>query len=454
MEILIVAALIGVIPAAIASSKGYSFALWWFFGATLFVVALPIALLMSPNLAAIERSKLCEGMKKCPFCAELVKVEARVCKHCGRDFPHPVSETPQSQDRAGIDGGVCAGRLSGEPLPPNFDERGLPLEIRCYQQLDTATHAAFKSAIVALLGDIGKDYASQPRVLPLVMLALMDYGSQQLRAAAIKAVEEIYRHSESGPPRNVLDVVLVHLRDTYVIVHRAALDALRSTSRWLTKPQALEALNGLWALLNAYRDDPFEMKDVCVVLLAVTRRFADLRQYAFRMVNSVFPTKQAMVDEDLLEAMGRYVEPSERAAEIVVHQAAWCLSQYSRDRYNSYEYCARANAFEWLFRIPQALYAATRAELLDAAQQLAAKDTWESLHFAALFSQFGDYPAEEVVLRAAAAALPAEQRYDSFRRELGNLATIAEANSRLCSGEVDSARRAMDAIQEIPDDAP
>jgi zinc-ribbon domain len=25
--------------------------------------------------------------KKCPFCAELVKPEAKVCKHCGRDLP-------------------------------------------------------------------------------------------------------------------------------------------------------------------------------------------------------------------------------------------------------------------------------------------------------------------------------------------------------------------------------
>jgi hypothetical protein len=25
--------------------------------------------------------------KKCPFCAEVVKREAVVCKHCGREFP-------------------------------------------------------------------------------------------------------------------------------------------------------------------------------------------------------------------------------------------------------------------------------------------------------------------------------------------------------------------------------
>jgi hypothetical protein len=128
------------------------------------------------------------------------------------------------------------------------------------------------------------------------------------------------------------------------------------------------------------------------------------------------------------------------------------LSQYSRDRYNSYDYCARAKAFEWLLRIPEVLYVATRETLLAAAQQLAAKDAWESFHFAAMFSQFGDYAAEQAVLRSALAALPAEQRYDSFRRELGNLAAVAEANCHLCDGEVDLARQSMEAVQEIPDD--
>lgn len=27
--------------------------------------------------------------KKCPFCAEIIKREATVCKHCGRDIPAP-----------------------------------------------------------------------------------------------------------------------------------------------------------------------------------------------------------------------------------------------------------------------------------------------------------------------------------------------------------------------------
>ena len=86
MEILVIGAVIGLIPAAIAQSKGYSFVLWWFFGTFLFVVALPAALLMKPDTAVLERSQLSRGMKKCPFCAELIKLEANVCKHCGREL--------------------------------------------------------------------------------------------------------------------------------------------------------------------------------------------------------------------------------------------------------------------------------------------------------------------------------------------------------------------------------
>lgn len=87
MEILLIAVVIGLLPAAIASGKGRNFFAWWFYGAAFWIIAFPWSLMLKPDQKALEGRSLSTGAeKKCPECAELVKVDAKVCRFCQHRF--------------------------------------------------------------------------------------------------------------------------------------------------------------------------------------------------------------------------------------------------------------------------------------------------------------------------------------------------------------------------------
>ncbi len=79
-ELIILAALVGLIPAVIAKRKGHSFLLWWIFGGLLLIVALPLALYQK------------DRRPRCPECREIVQPEATRCPHCNAEIAGRVVE--------------------------------------------------------------------------------------------------------------------------------------------------------------------------------------------------------------------------------------------------------------------------------------------------------------------------------------------------------------------------
>jgi hypothetical protein len=100
MEFVVTICLLGVITGAIAKNKGHSFGKWWFYGAALFIVALPMAIMLKPLPGTPAAATDPSNLRKCPKCAELIQNEASICRFCNSEVtPLPPSMPAKNQNQ-------------------------------------------------------------------------------------------------------------------------------------------------------------------------------------------------------------------------------------------------------------------------------------------------------------------------------------------------------------------
>ena len=306
----------------------------------------------------------------------------------------------------------------------------------------------FKACCVSLLGELGRDYRLQPRVLPLIWRALMDYGSAWARAKAIHATVEMFSSSPASPPANLVDTIILHLQDPKVVVHQAALRAVSWHPSWFDEKQSFEVLKCLNAHFHVYRDDKHQLNDICDGILKVGYRNGRLKLFALRMVKSVYPTGEELVDVNIAEQLIRLFEPDDEYAALVAKDIGVHLASHDRDHYNDYRYSQRLRMFEWLHQLPKVTYQRATDYLLASAREMAKRDAWEACNFASLFAHYRLFRYEQSVLETVATSLPEEPRHEMFRTKLHQLAMIAAGNAAL---QADDTRVAEKCFSKIKD---
>ncbi|PWC19064.1 MULTISPECIES: hypothetical protein [Brenneria] len=89
-----IAAILGLAFGAVAYKKGYSLLFWWLYGFVVFILPTflfgPIAgivIYLFVLIILYFKNPNQIKFKKCDSCAEIVRIEAVKCKHCGGDLP-------------------------------------------------------------------------------------------------------------------------------------------------------------------------------------------------------------------------------------------------------------------------------------------------------------------------------------------------------------------------------
>jgi hypothetical protein len=95
MVLIIVWIIFGIIASSVANGKGHSGIGFFFYGVFLGPIAVIHALLLQQNSKGgvgpianhISVPFDTKTRRDCPFCAESIKIEAKVCRYCQRDVP-------------------------------------------------------------------------------------------------------------------------------------------------------------------------------------------------------------------------------------------------------------------------------------------------------------------------------------------------------------------------------
>lgn len=83
-SLLVWSIIFAVVTAIIANTKGLSPGKWTVIGFILGPIGVIWVLVTAKDQSTLEAESLRSGkFKKCPLCAEVIKKEASVCKHCG-----------------------------------------------------------------------------------------------------------------------------------------------------------------------------------------------------------------------------------------------------------------------------------------------------------------------------------------------------------------------------------
>lgn len=268
--------------------------------------------------------------------------------------------------------------------------------------------------------------------LPTFMSSLADYSSPLARAVAIDALQKAFQYARLTLPSNVVDLIVLHLRDTYVVVHKAAVNLFRFWWIPLTDQQRREAFQSLVNIWRVYAGNPnekFFMDDIADALLVVANGDQEMWQITLRYVCAYLPTAEILVDSKLCATLVRQAQPDASISVLVGRALIGCLARHRRHLYG-HGRDWRDDAIDWLSTLPERVWRVVAGDFTACARVVVHRDPGEALLFASALCEHSEHGEEASVLLVAAQAARGHSLFNGLSQPLENLHRQALAGQR------------------------
>lgn len=314
--------------------------------------------------------------------------------------------------------------------------------VRSYASLATKTHAELKAQLLTLLGKCGNDASLLPALLPVIMAGLTDFDSPLVRGAAVAAVDSIYRYSATPPPANILDMVVLHLQDTYVYVHITAIDVVRhNLAHHLDAAQRKQAFVTIFRWLPSHKNRPDRIADFFDALVRLARKDLELKRLTVFAAQEFFPTKDEHADFEILSTLRRACSPEFPIYVFVCSLGLQCITLHRRERFLDSSCSSRSEFLDWLYSVPKEDVQKLKTEILKTAQKLAENDHAEAAALAGVLAATGDFSSEEFLLRECLGNIEATRKTERNRETFETLISNAAFNAMRESADLTELRK-------------
>lgn len=335
-------------------------------------------------------------------------------------------------------------------------ESVFPVITKLLGQTSSDDQPRFKAELVSLLSDFSESDQLVAQLIPELYRHLTDFKSNLIRAAAIKVTGTLLNRAPESVPSNMLQLIVVYLQDTYVIIHKTALQAIGRTE--LQKNSlGWEALSYITNLEIYYSQQPNETHFVEEILRALSTTFREWPEVKRYIVVKLLPKYSNHSEIHFADGMlSRLAYSINEYPEVVgdfLDCAVSFIKKTRRDRYGNDNFSDRRRIFDSLFSISREAIVLQVENLQEMAIERVDDDPLEACQIVGLISSHGFRENAIVALERMLEILP-DVKSATYWRDTIRLALAAEKAEKECtSGDFRTAYTLLNSVLvQLPSD--